>query len=372
MGEYREAPMLAQMVAAGKLPVVDQRLPKNPSVRQQLEEIGRYGETRRVFAVDPNPWNDLTESTGRGGGLPKVAPDGSIVGDLAERFAPSANKRTFTIWLREGTKWSDGAPFTVDDIMFMFEDLVWNEKVSTWNEFKSVTRLAKVDDYSLRLESDEPTPRLELKLATWQGGDWLVYQPTHYLQKWHIEYNLDANKLAKQEGSDIGMSLNLNHPEEWRAKLYQDLRFRRALSLTIDREEVNELAFLGLAVPRQTSTLPQNSNYKEGWGTAAAQYQPDRANRLLDHVGLTDRDRNGFRIAPNGYHRRSRNEASVAHCHEEHWQRLGRLRYGHVAASGAQLPRRPVFHPPVGDLLGEPQERAAILVARSSSLPSLP
>jgi hypothetical protein len=80
MGEYREAPMLAQMVAAGELPAVGQRLPKNPSVWQPLEELGPYGGALRVFGVDPNPWNDLTESTGRGGGLLRVAPDGSIVG----------------------------------------------------------------------------------------------------------------------------------------------------------------------------------------------------------------------------------------------------------------------------------------------------
>ena len=106
--------MLAELVAAGELPPVDDRLPDNPSVLQPIEEVGRYGGTLRVFAVDPNPWNDLTESVERGGGLAKVAPDGSIVGDLAEGFATSPDQRTFTITLRAGTKWSDGAPFTVE------------------------------------------------------------------------------------------------------------------------------------------------------------------------------------------------------------------------------------------------------------------
>ena len=155
-GRYNEAPMLAALVAAGELPPVDERLPENPSVLQPIEEIGRYGGTLRVFAVDPNPWNDLTESVERGGGLAKVAPDGSVVGDLAESFSTSPDKRTFTITLRAGTKWSDGAPFTVDDIIFMFEDLVWHEEVSTWNEYKSVYRLTKVDDRTVHLESEIP------------------------------------------------------------------------------------------------------------------------------------------------------------------------------------------------------------------------
>ena len=414
-GRYNEAPMLAALVAAGELPPVDERLPENPSVLQPIEEIGRYGGTLRVFAVDPNPWNDLTESVERGGGLAKVAPDGSVVGDLAESFSTSPDKRTFTITLRAGTKWSDGAPFTVDDIIFMFEDLVWHEEVSTWNEYKSVYRLTKVDDRTVHLESEDPTPGLELKLITWQGGDWLLYQPKHYLQKWHIEHNPDANAIAKEEGfdnwaealhahfwwtptldkdkptlhawrfaelnpttriwernpyywkvdtannqlpyvdrvvstvveqdvytlkiisgeadvafvrtslddfalykenedqggyrvvllpglngSDIGISLNLNHPEQWRAELYQDLRFRQAVSMAINRDEVNEAAFFGLAVPRQTTTLPQNSYYKDEWENVAADYDPDTANELLDELGLTEKDRFGIRIAPNG------------------------------------------------------------------------
>ena len=344
-----------------------------------------------------------------------MAPDGSIVGDLAEGFSTSPDQRTFTITLRAGTKWSDGAPFTVDDIIFMFEDLVWHEKVSTWNEYKSVHRLTKVDDRTVHLESDSPTPGLELKLITWQGGDWLLYQPKHYLEKWHIEHNPDADAIAKEEGfdnwaealhahfwwtptldkdkptlhawrfaelspttriwernpyywkvdtannqlpyvdsvvstvvekdvytlkvisgeadvafvrtslddyalykenedqggyrvvlilglngSDIGISLNRNHPEQWRAELYQHLRFRQALSMAINRDEVNEAAFFGLAAPRQTTTLPQNSYYKPEWENVAADYDPDAAGALLDELGLTEKDRAGIRIGPNG------------------------------------------------------------------------
>ena len=80
--------------------------------------------------------------------------------------------------------------------------------------------------------------------------------------------------LPGLNGSDIGISLNLNHPEQWRAELYQDLRFRQALSMAINRDEVNEAAFFGLAVPRQTTTLPQNSYYKDEWENVAADYDP--------------------------------------------------------------------------------------------------
>lgn len=48
--KYQEAPMLADLVKAGKLPPVDQRLPKNPMVMTGFEGIGKYGGTwRRAF-----------------------------------------------------------------------------------------------------------------------------------------------------------------------------------------------------------------------------------------------------------------------------------------------------------------------------------
>ena len=40
---YQEAPMLAEMVKAGKLPPLEQRLPENPLVEKPVSEIGKYG-----------------------------------------------------------------------------------------------------------------------------------------------------------------------------------------------------------------------------------------------------------------------------------------------------------------------------------------
>ena len=50
-GKYKEAPMLTEMVTAGKLPAVDERLPVNPRVIPVTEEIGQYGETWYRVAV---------------------------------------------------------------------------------------------------------------------------------------------------------------------------------------------------------------------------------------------------------------------------------------------------------------------------------
>ena len=55
--------MLAQMVARGELPPVDQRLPEQPKVVEPVESVGRYGGEFNVYALDNMPWNDLVEGT---------------------------------------------------------------------------------------------------------------------------------------------------------------------------------------------------------------------------------------------------------------------------------------------------------------------
>jgi len=412
---YNEAPMLRVKVAAGELPSVEERLPDEPTVVKVVEEIGQYGGTLNVFAMDQTPWNDMTEGPERAGYLAVFTEDATIVGHLAKALELSEDQKSLTIYLREGTKWSDGPPFTVEDIVFMFEALHWNDNVETWNDMPEVTRLKIIDDYTVRLEADEPSPLMLPKMVTFIGSHWFMFHPKHYLEKWHIDYNPNANELAEEEGcdswwecfhyhywwatlqdlnlptlqawimkestatykvfernpyywavdpagnqlpyidrivshivspevyqmkvisgeadvafcgtsvsnyslykeneesggyrvisipggggADVGFGVNQNHSDPAIRKIYQDVRFRRALSLAINREEINEVSFFGMAVPRQATVLPSASYYKEEWGEAYAQYDPDKANSLLDEVGLTERDRDGFRIGPDG------------------------------------------------------------------------
>ena len=195
---FKEAPMLAQMVEAGTLPPVDQRLPLNPWVVQPLEQVGRYGGTVRVFAVDARPSNDLTDYGAAT--LATLGPDGAIVGHLAHAVDESADRRAFRLRLRPGTKWSDGHPFTSRDINFMFEDLVGHPELDIWNRYPQITRIEVIDELTIRLHSDSPLPGLRKELTTVNGGDWYWYQPLHHLRKWHLRYNRNANELAREEG----------------------------------------------------------------------------------------------------------------------------------------------------------------------------
>ena len=202
-GKYKEAPMLAALVAAGELPPVDERLPLEPYVAPAVEEIGTYGGTLNVVSIDKNPWNDATESPENAGArFLEMTEDGSVVPDLARDYELAADGKSFTVYMREGAKWSDGHPLTADDVIFAFEDMHWNDQVETWNLFPGVSRVVKLDDYTVRFEMDEPYFAMELIMVQWPGGEWVAFHPKHYLAKWHINHNEDADKVAAEEGFD--------------------------------------------------------------------------------------------------------------------------------------------------------------------------
>ena len=114
--KYNEAPMLAEMVAAGKLPPVDQRLPKNPLIVTPTEQVGKYSG---VYT-----WCNTSEGyiNSRYGADPLVfyGPDATTIEpNVAESWETSADGLEWTFHLREGVRWSDGEPYTADDIMFV-------------------------------------------------------------------------------------------------------------------------------------------------------------------------------------------------------------------------------------------------------------
>ena len=94
--------------------------------------------------------------------------------------------------------------------------------------------------------------------------------------------------------------LNQNDRDPAMRTLFQDLRFRRALSLAINRQEINDIVYYGLLVPRQATILPSARFFKQEWAQAHAQYDSELANELLDEMGLTARDDDGFRVGADG------------------------------------------------------------------------
>lgn len=101
-------------------------------------------------------------------------------------------------------------------------------------------------------------------------------------------------------GSQMALYPNLNSVDPvWRA-LVRDIRFRRALSLAVDREEINQVIYFGLVSASANTVLPESPLFKEDYQQAWSDYDLAAANALLDEIGLTERDADGLRLMSDG------------------------------------------------------------------------
>jgi peptide/nickel transport system substrate-binding protein len=132
-------------------------------------------------------------------------------------------------------------------------------------------------------------------------------------------------------GSQLALYPNLNVNDEiWRA-LVRDLRFRRALSLAVNRHEINQAIYFGLAIEGQNTVLPQSPLYEPEYRAAWANFDLNEANRLLDLIGLTKRDSDGMRLLPDGRPMEiivensgeSTEQSDVLELIRDSWRRIG-------------------------------------------------
>ncbi|HXH03100.1 MAG TPA: ABC transporter substrate-binding protein [Candidatus Competibacteraceae bacterium] len=104
----------------------------------------------------------------------------------------------------------------------------------------------------------------------------------------------------KTQGAQVALypNLNVNDPV-WQA-LNRDVRFRRALSLAIDRHEINQVVYFGLVEEGNNTVLKESPLFRPEYRTRWAEYDPARANALLDELGLPRRGASGLRLLPDG------------------------------------------------------------------------
>lgn len=198
--KYKEAPMLAELVKAGKLPPVEERLPveEDIDVVEVVDEIGQYGGTWYTVTWDPT--------------IPNIKmilydppirwkPDYSgYEPGLAKEFSWSEDGTQVTLKFRRGVKWSDGEPFTMEDLKFWWEDLANNPDYKAiqvpWWGFKSTGEPMDVefpDDYTMVMTWDKPqwiTPYI-LAQGFWEWEP--LMKPKHYLKQFHPKYNPDSD-----------------------------------------------------------------------------------------------------------------------------------------------------------------------------------
>lgn len=427
---YQEAPMLTELVEAGELPPVDERLPANPEVVEPLDSVGTYGGTLRRVLGGSNDHNSILRIVSPQG-FTRWNPDFTeILPNVAESWEVNEDASEYTFKLREGMKWSDGHPFTADDIMFFVDDLLRNEEFYDNPPARFVVAgetmtAEKIDDLTVKLKFAAPFGMFLQELATPLAQEPVLWAK-HYCSQFHPAYNenvgdlvaeteavedwaalfrlrcgeveapnrwgnperptLDpwvvteeaytagatrvvmsrnpyfwqvdsegnqlpyidelamgvsqdaeallleavagnidmqrrridnlANKPVLAEGAEkagyelyevatassnaMAIHLNLTHKDLVMREVLNNKDVRIALSIAIDRDELIDIVYQGVGEPWQIGPKPAHPLYNEQLGRQHTEYDPDRANELLDGAGLDQRDDDGYRLLPNG------------------------------------------------------------------------
>ncbi|HEY2540793.1 MAG TPA: ABC transporter substrate-binding protein [Stellaceae bacterium] len=160
---------------------------------------------------------------------------------------------------------------------------------------------------------------------------YLSFDDYSFLRQGDDRNHYDVRLWRTGPGSQFALYPNLNANDSvWRA-LMRDLRFRRALSLAINRHEINEVIYFGLAIEGQNTVLPQSPLYDPAYRQAWAQYDRAEANRLLDLIGLTKRGSDNVRLLADSrpmeiiveYSGELPEEADVLELIRDSWRHIG-------------------------------------------------
>jgi peptide/nickel transport system substrate-binding protein len=419
---YKEAPMLAELVAKGELPPVEERLPENPFVITGLDGIGNYGGGWRLNKKGQADQTAMWQVVERA--LLEINQDLQMYARLGESWEVNADATEWTFYLRKGTKWSDGAPFTAEDFRFWYEDLVLNKEYTpaaskVWSSLVDgqlvPCTFSAPDDFTIKYTFAKPKALLTYDGSLINGLGNAV--PAHYLKPFHIAYGdkaeidkLIAANTSWDNWTQVVQDMNngLLHPERpvtngwkhdnvwsdeivtlsrnpyywtvdgegnqlpyidklqfrdftdtqvavmrvvngeidcqarhvfgfenytvfkenealgdytiqlWRGtrvecmhfnmttknqrlrELFFERDFRVAMSLAINRDEMRELLIDGFGTNMQYAPPADSPFYYEKLSKAYLDYDVDQANALIDGLGYTERDAEGYRLFKDG------------------------------------------------------------------------
>ena len=113
-------------------------------------------------------------------------------------------------------------------------------------------------------------------------------------------HNYQVRLWRTVRGSQLALYPNLNANDPVWRELLRDARFRQALSLAVDRKEINQVIYFGLGLEGNQLVLPDSPLFEEEDFKAFAEFDLEHANALLDEIGLTERDNRGVRLLPDG------------------------------------------------------------------------
>jgi peptide/nickel transport system substrate-binding protein len=294
----KESPMLANLVKAGKLPPVEQRLPTEPLVvkagmritKEELPELkpGKYGGAftyGRVGGFDGFAFLGCCDPLVMG---PSLTVDGLFANVVKEYKAEDSNKK-FTFALRKGMKWSDGEPVTTKDVSFVFDDLYghpdWPGGVPGF--MKSATGKAAevkiIDDWTFSVTFDVPYGGFLSMLALTSWNSYQDYiKPMHYLKPFHPKY-ADAAALKKllddkgYKANEWPTLLNEKDTPRWNTQQPSSIGFPM-LTPWVLKEETSD----------GTRTFERNPYYwkVDQWGRQLPYYDNLRCRRVENVSGM--------------------------------------------------------------------------------------
>ena len=217
--EYHEPNwMTKNFVDKGRLPPVKDRLPKEPMVfmaANMPDGIGVYGDVmRHVIGGRPEGWNyqagqmqgwggidlGMFECLTRTGPLFQIRAEAlEPMPNLAKSWEWSADGHQLTMHLVQGAKWSDGVPFTAEDVMFYWEDHVLDSNITPTGgaspeTFGPGTTLQRVDDYTVLWTFKEAFPKTYLYAM---GYGSFCPLPAHILKPVHPKYSSNTYEQYK-------------------------------------------------------------------------------------------------------------------------------------------------------------------------------
>jgi peptide/nickel transport system substrate-binding protein len=228
VSKYKEAPALAELVKAGKLPPVDQRLPKNPMVMTGYEGVGNYGGTwRRAFQGVSDNWGPTKCIDRAWGWFDKNL---NLIPRLLESWSVSPDGKVWTIKMREGLKWSDGkADYTTDDIAFWYQYELQNKKLTPgfqtpWGDpDKTLVKFEAVDKYTGKFTYGKPKPMFIYNMTRGGTGGGptiapLPAAPSHYMKQFHEDTTTDKAALdadVKKRGFADWQTYYMQFARQW-------------------------------------------------------------------------------------------------------------------------------------------------------------
>ncbi|MEO0547000.1 MAG: ABC transporter substrate-binding protein [Pseudomonadota bacterium] len=193
------------------------------------------------------------------------------------------------------------------------------------------TQLPYLDEVIVNMSSSQIIAAKAGTGETDLQGRYIRFDNYAFLKKGAEEGNYKVLLWPSGRGSEMVLLPNMNTKDEGFRAAMQDRRVRQALSLAIDRTEINETIFFGLARETANSVLPSSPLYKEEYAGAFATRDVDVANKLLDEAGYANRNDEGLRTLPDGRPFQiivetageSSQETDILQLVTDHWKAIG-------------------------------------------------